>query len=349
MSKARLGRVLLAVVLLAGAAAGGYFFWQQLHPPADQTKLTLYGNTDIREVELAINGSERIAEMLVEEGDRVEKGQLLARLETERFELAVARVEAQIETQRQVVARLEAGSRPEEIRKAKADLEAAEATEKDARQTYERIEKLAPKSASQQQLDDARGNYEAATARTKATQAALDLAVAGPRKEDIAEAKATLKRYEVELAQAQRDLKDARLYAPDEGVIENRLLEPGDMASPQKPVFTMALVDPIWVRAYVPEPQLGKLRHGMQAAVTTDSYPGKSYDGWIGFISPAAEFTPKPVETQDVRTQLVYEVRVFVRNPQGELRLGMPATVTVSLDQPPSSAGGRQAAPKPSR
>ncbi|HEX5500805.1 MAG TPA: efflux RND transporter periplasmic adaptor subunit, partial [Thermomicrobiales bacterium] len=227
--------------------------------------------------------------------------------------------------------------------------EAAEATEKDARQTYQRIEKLAPKSASQQQLDDAKGEYEAAAARTKAAQAALDLAVAGPRKEDIAEAKATFKRYEVELAQAKRDLKDAHLYAPGEGVIENRLLERGDMASPLKPVFTLALVDPIWIRAYVPEPQLGKLRPGMQAQVTTDSFPGKSYDGWIGFISPAAEFTPKPVETQDVRTQLVYEVRVFVRNPQGQLRLGMPATVTVSLDQPPGADGGRQADSRPKR
>jgi HlyD family secretion protein len=120
------------------------------------------------------------------------------------------------------------------------------------------------------------------------------------------------------------------------------------MASPQKPVFTMALVDPIWIRAYVPEPQLGKLSHGMAAHVTTDSFPGKTYDGWVGFISPTAEFTPKPVETEEVRTRLVYEVRVFVPNPQGELRLGMPATVTTCVDQAPGE-NHRQAEAKVKR
>ena len=328
-------RRLFILALLAASAAGGFLVWQRLHPPTDERVLTLYGNVDIREVQLAINGNERIAELLAEEGDRVGKGQLLARLDLERFELAVARAQAQVETQTQVVARLVAGSRPEEIRKAKADLETAQASEEDAKQTYDRIIKLIPKSASQQQADDAKGGYDAAVGRTKAAQATLDLAIAGSRKEDIAEAKATLKRYEAELAQAQHDLKDASLHAPADGVIENRLLEVGDMASPQKPVFTMALVDPIWIRAYVPEPQLGKLRYGMPAKVTTDSFPGKSYDGFVGFISPTAEFTPKPVETEEVRTRLVYEVRVFVPNPQGELRLGMPATVKTRVDQPP--------------
>ena len=108
------------------------------------------------------------------------------------------------------------------------------------------------------------------------------------------------------------------------------MLEPGDMASPQKPVFTLALTDPLWVRAYVPSPTSGKMRLGAAAQVTTDSYPGKRYRGWVGFISPTAEFTPKSVETQEVRTALVYQVRVFVCAPQDELRLGMPATVDVA-------------------
>ena len=347
MSQAWIRRLLIAA-LLAAAAGGGFLVWQRLHPATDPNELTLYGNVDIREVQLAINGNDRIAELLAEEGDRVAKGQLLARLDLERFEIAVARAEAQVETQRQVVARLEAGTRPEEIRKARADLEAAQAAEQDARQTYERIIKLIPKSASQQQADDAKGSYDSAVARTKAAQAALDLAIAGPRVEDIAEAKAALKRYEAELAQARHDQKDAYLHSPADGVIENRLLEVGDMASPQKPVFTMALVDPIWIRAYAPEPHLGKLRHGMAASVTTDSFPGKTYDGWVGFISPTAEFTPKPVETEEVRTRLVYEVRVFVPNPQGELRLGMPATVRTRVDQPPGE-NHRRAEAKASR
>jgi len=158
--------------------------------------------------------------------------------------------------------------------------------------------------------------------------------VLGPRLEDIAAAKATLRAYEAQLALAQRDLADANLLAPSDGVVENRLLEPGDMASPQKPALTLALDDPLWVRVYVAETDLARIRPGMKAEVSIDGFPGRTYAGWVGFISPTAEFTPKSVETAEVRTKLVYQVRVFVRNPRGELRLGMPAVVTLSLDQP---------------
>ena len=279
----------------------------------------------------------QVTQLLVEEGDRIKKGQLLAKLETERFELAVARDEAQVNTQQQVVARLEAGTRDEEIRKARADMAAAEAALDDARRTYRRIKRLVPQqAASVQNLDDARAAENSASARLNAAKALLDLALAGPRKEDIAGAKALLKRYEAQLGLAQRDLKNALLSAPGTGIIQDRILEIGDMASPQKPVFTIALTDPLWVRAYVPEPDLGKIQEGMKAWVTTDSFPGKRYKGWIGFISPTAEFTPKPVETPQLRTRLVYQVRIFVKNPRGELRLGMPATVRVALDQDPS-------------
>ena len=134
------------------------------------------------------------------------------------------------------------------------------------------------------------------------------------------------------MALARRNLKDAFLYSPTDGIVQDRILEVGDMASPQRPVFTIALVDPLWVRAYVSEPDLGKIREGMTATVTTDSFPDKRYEGRIGYISPSAEFTPKPVETTEVRTKLVYQVRVFVKDPNGELRLGMPATVTIDPD-----------------
>ena len=151
---------------------------------------------------------------------------------------------------------------------------------------------------------------------------------------DRAAAKATLQAYEAQLDLARRDLTDADLVAPADGVIEDRILEPGDMASPQKPVLTLALDDPLWIRVYVAETDLPRIRPGMKAWVTTDGFPGRRYEGWVGFISPTAEFTPKSVETLEVRTKLVYQVRVVVHNPQGELRLGMPAVVTLPLDQP---------------
>ncbi len=344
--------LVFVVVLAAVLAIGGAWVWKYGRTAVPADELVLYGNVDIRQVELAFNDSERIADLLVKEGDRIRKGQLLAELETERFELAVAREKALVDTQRQKVARLEAGTRPEEIRKARADVAAAEAALDDAERTYRRIKSLIPQHAvAVQNLDDARAAENSARARLNATRALLDLALAGPRKEDIAAAKALLKRDEAQLALARRDLKNARLYAPGAGVIQDRVLEVGDMAFPQKPVFTVALTDPLWVRAYVSEPNLGKIRPGMQAQVTTDSFPGKRYAGWIGFISPTAEFTPKPVETPELRTRLVYQVRVFVKNPAGELRLGMPATVRIQLgrrrpgkDRSPTSDSGESAA-----
>jgi HlyD family secretion protein len=319
--------------VLSGAAV---FYWQRTHdhePPA--TVLTLYGNVDIRQVQLAFNGADRIERMLVSEGETVRKGQLLASLDATRLQQNVALLEAQVAAQQQVVARLKAGNRPEEIRKARADAEAARINAQNAERTYRRLEDLvARKFVAKQQADDAKAAADATQARYEAAQATRRLEELGARVEDIAAAQATLKANEAALALARKQLADASLYAPSDGVIQDRILEPGDMASPQLSVYTLALTDPIWVRAYVQGPDMGKLHHGMRAEVTTDSYPGKRYRAWLGYMSPSAEFTPKSVETTEVRSNLVYQVRVFVCNPQNELRLGMPATVTIPLDQP---------------
>jgi HlyD family secretion protein len=338
-------RIIMLVLLLGGLAAG-LWFWRHREPGAAKDQLVLFGNVDIRQVQLAFNGNERIARLLVEEGDRVKAGQLLAQLDTQRLEPKAASREAQVRAQREVVARLEAGNRPEEVRKAKADLEAARADLENADSTYKRIILLTTQGVdTAQRRDDARAALDVAKAREAAAREAYDLMVLGPRKEDIAAAKATLQAHEADLALARRELADAQLYAPTNGVIRNRILQPGDMASPQKPVFTLALDDPVWVRAYVPETDLGKIRSGMTAEVTTDSFPGKHYPAWIGFVSPTAEFTPKTVETTEVRAKLVYEVRAFVSNPQGELRLGMPAQVMVPFNQPQGSPAQPQARP----
>jgi HlyD family secretion protein len=228
----------------------------------------------------------------------------------------------------------------------RADLQAAQVDADNAERTARRLHDLAKrKLASQEQADNARAAADAAAARLEAARQALALGEAGPRKEDVAAARATLNALQAQLDLARQDLDNAQLHAPADGIIRDRILEPGDMASPQTPVYSLALSDPMWVRAYVDEPDLGKIRPGMTADVTTDSFPGKHYRGWIGYISPTAEFTPKSVETTRVRTALVYQVRVFVCNPSGELRLGMPADVHVDLQQsatptdtPPCSA-----------
>jgi HlyD family secretion protein len=278
---------LLVGLLVVGAVAGAIYWWQQANREAEpQSALVLYGNVDIREVRLAFNGNEHVGEIMVEEGDQVKAGQLLARLHTDRLQAAWDR--------------------------AQANVNAARAEAHAAQLSYQRIKSMAERKLAPTELaDEAEGKSLAAAARVAAAEAALE-----------------------ENTQA---LEDAALYAPVAGVIRERIVEPGDFVTPQTPVLTMALLDPVWVRVYLPETDLGRVKPGAVARISTDSYPGKVYDGWVGSISPTAEFTPKNVETPDLRTRLVYQVRIFACNPQFELRLGMPATVTLDLDQ---AAGG---------
>ena len=336
---------LLIVVLLTvvGAAAG--LTWWFTRPESGTRDLVLYGNVDLRQVELPFNNSERIAAVLVQEGDRVQRGQVLSRLDTSRLEPQVAQAEARVAAQRQVVARLHNGSRPEEIAQARANVALAQAEAVNARRQFERLKPLfegsAGRAVSQQDVDNAKAALDVAEARLTVNQKALALAIAGPRKEEVAEAEARLRADEAQLALLRQELADAQLVAPLDAVVRTRIMEPGEMASPQRPVFSLAITDPKWVRAYVSEPDLGRVRPGMSASVAVDSFPERRFDGWVGFIAPVAEFTPKTVQTEELRTSLVYEVRVFVKDPSNDLRLGMPATVHLSLDHrdpPPQTA-----------
>jgi HlyD family secretion protein len=393
MARKKIARLLVLAVLLtaAGMLAHGWLFRRTL----PEKSITLYGNVDIRQVQLAFNDSERIDRLLVDEGNAVHSGQLLGQLDTRRFQDTVARDQANVAAQQQVVARLVAGSRPEEISQARADVgaakadagfaqsnvgaaeadigvaqadvEAAQANLTNAELVYRRQQTLAGKHyVSLQVKDDAErtwlaaqaelaGKREALAAKKKALDAAqqglaakeqvlaakeqvLELAVIGPRKEDIAGAQATLQSEIAALALAQKELAETQLYSPADGVIQSRILEPGDMATPQTPVFSVALDNPLWIRAYLPEPELGKVSPGMRAFIETDSFPGQRVAGWVGFISPVSEFTPKNVETTQLRSQLVYRVRVYACNPDHRLRLGMPATVVIPLVENPPHA-----------
>ncbi len=337
-------RVILVVFLAIAAIV--FIVLRSLHEKTPDNLLVLHGNVDIRQADLAFNASERVESLRVEEGDRVKTGQLLATLEKERLQHQVQQAGAQVKAQEDVVAALVAGTRPEDIRKARAEAVAAKAEADNAELTNRRLQNLAKKEVvSKQDADNSKAAADSSRARLQAAKEALALAVAGPRKEDIAAAKATLNALREALAVANKNLSYAELYAPSDGVIQSRILEKGDMASPQKPVFTLALTDPVWVRAYVSETDLGKISLGMKAEVTTDSFPGKKYPAWIGFISPTAQFTPKSVETREVRTSLVYQVRVFVNNPENELRLGMPATVAISLGQEKQERAEKQKRP----
>jgi HlyD family secretion protein len=332
---------LIAVSLMAAVAA-----WRLMQPERAPMHLTLYGDIDLRQVQLSFNNSERIAAVLVQEGDRIRQGQLLARVDTARLEPQLAQAEAQAAAQLQVVKRLRSGSRPEEIAQARANLQAAQADLTNARHQYERWKSAAEISAGravrQQDVDNARTAVQLAEAKLAVVQKTLDLAIAGPRQEEINENEARLKAFEAQASVLRQQLKDAQLIAPVDAVIRTRLMEPGEMASPQRPVFALAITDPKWVRAFISEPDLGKIKPGMAAAIVVDSFAGRRFDGWIGFISPVAEFTPKTVQTEELRTSLVYEVRVFVKDPDDELRLGMPASVYVRPEDGTASGRGER-------
>jgi HlyD family secretion protein len=331
------GGIVLVIVIVAA-------LWWFMGRHRDRTELTLYGNVDLRQVELPFNGSERIAAVLVQEGDRVKQGQLLAQLETSRLAPQVAKAEADVAAQQQAVDRLHHGNRPEEIAQAHANVDAAAADAANARAQYNRLRSLSDSSSgravSRQDMDAAKAALDTAEARLAVNQKALVLQLAGARKEDVAQGEAELRADQAQLALLQQQLKDADLLAPLNAVVRSRIVEPGEIASPQKSAFTLAITDPKWIRAYVDEPNLGSVHEGMSAAVTVDAFNDRRFPGWVGFISPVAEFTPKSVETTELRSSLVYEIRVFVHDPGDELRLGMPATVHLALPRDGDAARG---------
>jgi HlyD family secretion protein len=330
-----------AVVLLGAVVAGA---WLLHRNGGEATRpLTLYGNVDIRQVDLAFNESDRIVRMHVDEGDAVEPGQLLAELDGSRIEHLVAEAEARVAAQRAVLARLERGSRPEEITRARAELAAAQATMEDAARNASRLAQLAQRNAaSQRAYDDARALELTTRAQVRAAKQNLALAIEGPRAEDIDAARAELRAAQNALELARHRAADTKLYAPAPGIVLTRILEPGAVVLANSPVYTIALADPVWVRTYVSEPDLGRVVPGTKAAITSDSFPDRVYAGWVGFVSPSAEFTPKTVETPDLRTSLVYRVRVYASNPDRTLRQGMPVTVRLLPETEEAAADHRR-------
>ncbi len=307
-----------------------YLGWRD----AQNGKLTLYGNVDIRQVQLGFRVSGRVAEMNFDEGDSVKPGDLLARLDAKPYEDAVQAAKAQVAGQRATYEKLVAGPRAAEIAQARAALQERSADFENAKLAYDRALQLRPgQTISQAQLDNAQAQRDTAAARVSSAREALALLEAGNRSEDIAAAKASLDGAEANLSTAETALQDTELKAPAAGVILSRLREPGAIVATSDIVFTLSLDRPVWVRSFIPGPQLGLIHPGLEVTVTTDSAPDKPYRGKIGFISPVAEFTPKSVETPELRTDLVYRLRIIIDAPDQGLRQGMP--VTVHVPQPP--------------
>ncbi len=333
----RLLRILLLLLLLAGGTGAVYSWWRLQEDRTDPDRLRLYGNIDVREARIGFNEAGRIDRMLKEEGDRVAEGELVARLEDDLLRSALAAAEARLGAARARLDKLLAGSRPQEIEAARAELERLRALAEDAALKVRRLERLAlDRFAPRAELDTARAEARALEAQIRRQEQTLSLLLEGPREEDITAQRAEVARAEAELAAARARLAYSRLESKVAGTVTARLQEPGNVVLAHTPVYAIALDDPVWARVYAPEPYLGRLREGMPARILTDS--GGRYEAWIGAISPVAEFTPKFVQTEELRTSLVYRVRVYARNPDGGLRQGMPVTVEIDLA---GEVGGR--------
>lgn len=291
-------------------------------------EMVLYGNIDIRQVSLAFRVNGRIMEALVDEGDVVKRGDLLARLDRDTYEHAVISAEANVAALRATHEKLVTGPRRTEIAQARATHEASVADLEKARLAYDRAQLLRSRgTVSEAGVDEATAARAMAAARSNMTKEALAFLEEGSRAEDIATAAAQVKAAEAALLTARTSLSDTDLRAPNDGVILSRIKEPGAIVSSSDPVYVLSLTAPVWVRSYIGEVDLGRIYPGMRVMIASDTNPAKRYEGTIGFISPVAEFTPKSVETPELRTDLVYRIRVVIAAPGQDLRQGMPVTL----------------------
>jgi HlyD family secretion protein len=339
--KRRVIIVVIAVLVLGGYASWQFGVLEKLGLIEAKTNgLTLYGNVDIRQVELGFRVAGRIAELRVQEGDSVKKGELLATLDDRPYMDTLDVAMADLAAREADFKKFSGGSRPQEIAAAKANVAEREATLKNAENLVERRQALLKSgTVSREAYDDAVRARDEARARLQSTRESLKLVTAGFRDEDIDVAKAQLQAAQARVDSAKTSLADTQLYAPEGGIILTRVREPGAIVAAGATAYTLSLTDPVWIRTYVAEPRLGRIVPGAKVQVYTDTAPNKPYSGQIGFVSPVAEFTPKTVETADLRSDLVYRVRVIVTNPDNGLRQGMP--VTVRLAEPETARAER--------
>jgi membrane fusion protein YbhG len=329
-------RRLVLVALLLLAAVGGGAWWWLSRPPEGRT-IVVTGNVEVRQVNLGFKVAGRIQSLKVDEGDAVTEGQVLAQLEKVYFEDSIAQLTAQRDQAKANLAKMQAGNRPEDIAQAEANVKEKEATLTNAKITLERAEQLLRGAVgTRKAFDDAQATYREAEARLNSAREALRLMRAGFRSEDIDAARAQLADREAALQVAHRQLSDADLGAPSRGVVLSRVREAGAIVAAGETVLVLSLTDPVWVRSYVSEVDLGRVRPGMEVSVRIDTPGAPLFKGRIGFISTTAEFTPKTVETQELRTALVYRIRIIVPDAGDVLRQGMPVTVSV-LDAAPAN------------
>lgn len=332
-------RIPILIVLAALIAAAVYLYPRFTKTSKPQNELVLSGNIETHESLVSFKIQGRIVELPVEEGQSVEKGALLARLDDADYRQHVRIDEANVHVRQSNLALVLAGTREQEIKATQQNMLDAQADMQQKKADFDRAQRLFSEDAiSAQDRDLADTAFKRSQAAFVAAQQKYSQAVEGSRKEDIAVAEANLKEASANLGMSRVNLDYTVLRAPTAGVITVRQAELGEVVVPGTPVVTLADLDHIWLRAYVAETDLGRVRWGQDAVVTTDTYPGKRYQGRISFIASDAEFTPKSVQTYKERVTLVYRIKIEIDNPNHELKPGMPADAHITLAANPAPA-----------
>ena len=326
-------RRLPILILLAAAIAGGVYVYPRFTRKTEpRNQLMLSGNIEAHESLVSFKLPGRIIDLPVEEGQRVEPGALLARLDDADYMQKVRINEAAVNVRESNLALLLAGTRRQEVSASEQTMLNAQADLAEKKIDDDRAHRLFSRDElSAQDRDLADTAVKRAEATFQAAQQRYNEAVEGTRKEDIAIARANLREADADLGLSRVNLDYTTLRAPSAGVITVREAELGEVVNPGTPVVTLADLDHIWLRAYIAETDLGRIRWGQEATITTDTYPGKPYRGHVSFISSSAEFTPKSVQTYKERITLVYRIKIDIENPNHELKPGMPADASIDL------------------
>lgn len=330
--KKKIGIVLLFAALVGGGAASYLLIWKG--PEEEKNVVRTSGNIEITDAEVSFQIAGKLETRLVSEGETCRSGQTIGRLDSRELAREVGLRIAEVRAAQAKLAELEAGYRVEEIAKAEAVLAKNRAEEARQKSDYVRDSTLLNRKViSQREFEASREKYGVAAATTREAQAELERLRNGPRAEEIERARAELEQSREQLAVAETRLDYATLTSPLSGLVLSENVEPGEYVSAGTPIVTVGDLVNVWLRGYINETDLGRVKVGQSADVTCDSYPGKRFAGCVSFISSEAEFTPKQVQTEQQRVKLVYRVKIDVENPDMELKAGMPADVEIRLDR----------------
>jgi HlyD family secretion protein len=324
-------RYLLGILVIAVIGGLLYYFLTQ-EKEGGNPFIKVSGNIETTEVDVGFKISGRIVSISVQEGDWVEQGKVLAKIDDDDLLQRLGLAQASLKSAQAKLEKALAGSRPEEIREAEAALRQAQFDFENREAHYERMKLLFEKGViPKDTLDNAEAGFKIASASVQRARETYQLVKKGPRKEDIEDAKAQVEQARASLKLTETQLSYTALYSPLSGVVLVKSGEIGEVVNPGTSILTLADIENVWLKAYIPEPDLSRVKWGQEVIVTTDLKPQKEYRGRISFISSEAEFTPKQIQTEKERVTLVYRVKIDIPNPDRELKTGMPADGRILL------------------